>query len=168
MSRYTDTSISRWKGIRNEWLKPRTHIHQLSSEDVFEIVKQPKVTEDDKLVPTGLAVLQLSKLLLLRFIYFIEEHLIEKSYKILYLGKISLLFFTFLKYSIKIILRYGFHLSKPHKYWRISRRFWGWFQRYVGSRLQKYRQDGEEGFLDFKISRVVRPWSRGRYETKAW
>ena len=89
VSRYTDTSISRWKGIRNEWLKPRTHIHQLSTEDVFEIVKQPKVTEDDKLVPTGLAVLQLSKLLLLRFIYFIEEHLIEGAYRILYLGKIS-------------------------------------------------------------------------------
>ena len=84
--KYQDTKISRWAGVRNEWLKPRTIITQMGSEDVFEIVKQPKSVKDDKLVPVGAAVLQLSKLLLLKFIYFLDEHLERGSFKILYLG----------------------------------------------------------------------------------
>ena len=43
-------------------------------------------------MPTGLAVLQMSKLLLLKFVYFLEEHLIEGSYKLLYLGMFIVIF----------------------------------------------------------------------------
>ena len=87
VQKYKDTKITRWKGIRNEWLMPRTRINQLSSEDVFEIEKQPKTTTDDKLIGVGSAVLQMSKLLLIKFVYFLEAHLIEGSFKILYLGE---------------------------------------------------------------------------------
>ena len=59
---------------------------------MFEITKQPKCQDDDKLMPTGLAVLQMSKLLLLKFVYFLEEHLIEGSYKLLYLGMFIVIF----------------------------------------------------------------------------
>ena len=69
---------------------PRTIISQLGSEDVFEIIKQPKSVKDDKLVPVGAAVLQLSKLLLLRFVYFLNDHLMEGAFKILYLGEFHL------------------------------------------------------------------------------
>ena len=89
VSKYTDTKIARWKGIRNDWIKPRTQINQLSNENVFEVVKQPKQTKDDKLIQAGTAVLQLSKLLLLKFVYFLESHLIEGAFKILYLGESS-------------------------------------------------------------------------------
>lgn len=88
--KYKDTKIARFGGIRNEWLMPRTHISQLGSENVFEVVKQPKSVRDDKLVPQGAAVLQLSKLLLLRFIYFLEDHLQNGAFKILYLGELFL------------------------------------------------------------------------------
>ena len=89
VSRYTDTKIARWSGIRNDWIKPRTQISQLSNENVFEVVTQPKSQKDNKLICVGSAVLQLSKLLLLKFVYFLEEHLIEGSFKILYLGEFN-------------------------------------------------------------------------------
>ena len=73
---------------------PRTVIAQLGDVDVFEIVKQPKKQKDDKLVPVGAAVLQMSKLLLLKYIYFLEEHLLPGSFKILYLGEF--IFFLYL------------------------------------------------------------------------
>ena len=86
VSKYRDTKISRWSGIRDEWIKPRTVITQLASEDVFEVEKPPKSQKDDKLIHVGTAVLQLSKLLLLKFVYFLEDHLVEGAFKILYLG----------------------------------------------------------------------------------
>ena len=85
--KYKDTKIARFSGVRNEWLMPRTVIAKLGEEDVFEVVKQPKSQKDDKLVQVGAAVLQMSKLLLLKFIYFLEEHLVPGSFKILYLGE---------------------------------------------------------------------------------
>ena len=90
--KYKDTKIARFSGVRNEWLMPRTVIAQLGEEDVFEVVKQPKSQKDDKLVPVGAAVLQMSKLLLLKFIYFLEDHLVPGSFKILYLGEFLFLY----------------------------------------------------------------------------
>ena len=86
MSRYKDTKVTRFNGMRKEWLSPRCTITQLDEEDVFECVQKPKSQKDDKPSHVGLAVLQLSKLLLLQFIYMLEEHLIEGAFKILYLG----------------------------------------------------------------------------------
>lgn len=74
--------------MRKEWISPRHKITQLADEDVFEISSKPKTQRDDKLSQVGNAVLQLSKLLLLRFIYFLENHLIQDSFKILYLGEL--------------------------------------------------------------------------------
>ena len=93
--KYSDTKISRFSGIRNQWLMPRTVISKLADEDVFEIVKQPKQQKDDKLVPVGAAVLQLSKLLLLKFVYFLEDHLVEGSFKICYLGEFFFVYKNF-------------------------------------------------------------------------
>ena len=73
--------------MRKEWISPRANITQLAEEDVFEISLKPKTQKDDKLSHVGHSVLQLSKLLLLRFVYFLEEHLIRDSFKILYLGE---------------------------------------------------------------------------------
>ena len=66
---------------------PRTVIAQLGDVDVFEIVKQPKSQKDDKLVPVGAAVLLMSKLLFVKYIHFLEEHLLPRSFKILDLGE---------------------------------------------------------------------------------
>ena len=73
--------------MRKEWINPRARISQLTDENVFEISAKPKSIKDDKLSHVGNAVLQLSKLHLLKFIFFIEEHLQPGSFKILYLGK---------------------------------------------------------------------------------
>ena len=67
---------------------PRTKINKLSDEDVFELDKKPTTQKDDKLIVLGQSVLQLSKLLLVKLVYFLEKHLIEGSFKILYLGKL--------------------------------------------------------------------------------
>ena len=87
VEKYSNTSISRFENMRKEWINPRARISQLSDENVFEINAKPKSIKDDKLSHVGHAVLQLSKLLLLKFVFFIEEHLLPGSFKILYLGK---------------------------------------------------------------------------------
>ena len=74
--------------MRKEWINPRSRISQLTEENVFEISSKPKSMKDDKLSHLGNSVLQYSKLLLLKFVFFIEEHLLPGSFKILYLGKI--------------------------------------------------------------------------------
>lgn len=114
-SKWTNTKISRWEGIRNDWISPRSAIVQLSEENVFELTKKPHSQKDNKLVHLGTGIsilnidykfivqnsypdkgsacLQLSKLLLLKFVFFIEEHLIPGSYKICYLGESHNFFF---------------------------------------------------------------------------
>ena len=87
-SKYSNTKISRFTSMRKEWISPRHKITQLADEDVFQISSKPKTQRDDKLSQVGNAVLQLSKLLLLRFVFFLEEHLIKDSYRLLYLGKL--------------------------------------------------------------------------------
>ena len=87
VEKYSNTSISRFENMRKEWINPRARISQLTDENVFEINAKPKSIKDDKLSHVGNAVLQLSKLHLLKFIFFIEEHLLPGSFKILYLGK---------------------------------------------------------------------------------
>ena len=52
---------------------------------MFEINSKPKSVKDDKLPHVGSAVLQLSKLHLLKFVYFLEEHLKPGAFTILYL-----------------------------------------------------------------------------------
>ena len=76
--------------MRKEWLNPRHKIAQLDTSDVFEINSKPKSVKDDKLPHVGSAVLQLSKLHLLKFIYFLEEHLEPGGFKILYLDTDSI------------------------------------------------------------------------------
>lgn len=56
---------------------------------VVEIVSQKRLIDDDKLSHVGLAVLHLSKLLLMKYIYWLEDVLVKGSYKILYLGNIN-------------------------------------------------------------------------------
>ena len=89
VQKYSQTKIARWSGIRNDWIMPRTKINKLSDEDVFELDKKPTTQKDDKLVVLGQSVLQLSKLLLVKLVYFLEKHLIEGSFKILYLGTLK-------------------------------------------------------------------------------
>ena len=73
--------------MRKEWLSTRHKITQLAENDVYEICSKPKSQKDDKLSHVGSSVLQLSKLLLLKFVFYLEEHLMEGSFKILDLGK---------------------------------------------------------------------------------
>ena len=87
VSKYMTTKITRWDGIRNDWLNPMTRQIVRLADDVFESTYQKRVIKDNKLSHCGLAVLHWSKVRLLEFIYFLEAHLIEGSYKICYLGK---------------------------------------------------------------------------------
>ena len=86
--RYLTTKITRWEGLRNDWLNPMLKsIEKIGDKDLFETTYQKRSIKDDKLSHLGLAILQLSKLVLLEFIYHLEEHLVKGSYKICYLGK---------------------------------------------------------------------------------
>ena len=90
VAKYTTTKVSRFEGIKKEWLNPLLKsIDALGENNVFELNSTKRRIKDDKLNHVGSAVLQLSKLRLLGFIYFLEEMLVEGSYKILYLGKLS-------------------------------------------------------------------------------
>ena len=91
VAKYKTTKITRWDGIRNEWLNPMTSEIVKLADDVWETNYQHREIKDDKLSHCGLAVLHWSKVRLLEFIYFLEAHLVEGSYKICYLGKCSLL-----------------------------------------------------------------------------
>ena len=88
VAKYTNTKISRFGGIKKEWLSPMLRsVDSLGDYDVFELNSKKRKVKDDKLAHVGSAVLQLSKMRLIGFIYFLEEMLQEGSYKVLYLGK---------------------------------------------------------------------------------
>ena len=89
VKKYMTCKITRFEYIRNEWLDPMLKsVEAIGDQNVFEVYGQKRRIDDDKLVHLGLAVLHMSKLLLMEFIYFLEDVLEEGSYKILYLGKI--------------------------------------------------------------------------------
>ena len=106
VGKYTTCKITRMENIRNEWLNPMLKsVDHIGDKNVFEVVSQKRRTDDDKLAHVGLAVLHMSKLLLMQFVYFLEDVLIEGSYKILYLGK----FFFLASYIfLSVFLRHGF------------------------------------------------------------
>ena len=54
------------------------------SVDLIQIEMNKTKIEDNKPISIGIAILQYSKLRFLQFIYFLEEHLIEGSYRFLY------------------------------------------------------------------------------------
>jgi len=86
VNKYTTCKITRIENIRNQWLNPLLKsVDALGDENVFEVNSQKRRIDDDKLVHLGLAVLHMSKLLLMEFIYFLEDVLEQGSYKILYL-----------------------------------------------------------------------------------
>ncbi len=91
VAKYKTTKISRWDGIRNDWLSPMTSNIVKLNDDVWECTYQKRVIKDNKLSHCGLAVLHWSKVRLLEFIYFLEAHLIEGSYKICYLGNLFMI-----------------------------------------------------------------------------
>ena len=55
--------------------------------DLYEITFKSKHRQDDKPIHTGVSVLQWSKYLILSFVLFLEEYLIDGSYKLLYVGE---------------------------------------------------------------------------------
>ena len=90
VSKYTTTKVTRFENIRTEWLDPMLKsVDAIGDGNVFECVSQKRKIKDDKIAHTGLAVLHLSKLLLMKFVYWLEDMLKEGSYKILYLGMIK-------------------------------------------------------------------------------
>jgi hypothetical protein len=89
VSKYTDTKIAKFEDIKSTWLKSLiVDAHPLGDGEyeVMELVTRKRKIKDDKLTHVGNAVLQWSKLILVEFIYWMEEMLIEGSYKICYLG----------------------------------------------------------------------------------
>lgn len=54
------------------------------SSDVVEICSKPQKIEDDHPVHVGQCILQMAKLLLLKFVYYIDEHLIAGSFHLTY------------------------------------------------------------------------------------
>lgn len=91
VARHTDTKISKFEDIKTSWLNPRLKtIDQIEDQDVFEINSMKRTAYDAKLTHSGIAVLHMSKVLLIGFIYWLEDMLVEGSYKILYLGKCNI------------------------------------------------------------------------------
>ena len=54
------------------------------SSDVVEICSKPSKVEDDHPVHIGQCILQMAKLLLLKFVYYIDDHLIPGSFHLTY------------------------------------------------------------------------------------
>ena len=75
--------------IRSPFYK---HHSELPTEDgkfgLIEVVMDQKKVTDDKLVHVGVAILQESKLLFLRFVQFLRKFLITGSYQPIYAGKL--------------------------------------------------------------------------------
>ena len=79
------------KHIRSPFYKHHTALpSEDSKSDLIELVMDQKKVTDDKLVHVGVAILQESKLLFLRFVQFLREFLISGSYQPIYCGKIKL------------------------------------------------------------------------------
>ena len=73
------------------------HHSELPSEDgqlgLIEVVSDQKKVNDDKLVHVGVAILQESKLLFLRFVQFLRNFLIPGSYQPIYAGILLSIFY---------------------------------------------------------------------------
>ena len=83
---------------------------RLMSEDpdlkFYEIQQKLRKIMDNKPVHVGIAILQLSKLHFLRFIYWLHEHLIPKSYILCYADTDSIFLGIYHYYSFIIGLLY--------------------------------------------------------------
>lgn len=97
VSKYTKTEIfsginSKKKLSRNIRSPFYKHHSVLPSEDgesgLIEVVMDQKKVTDDKLIHVGVAILQESKLLFLRFVQFLREFLIAGSFQPIYAGKL--------------------------------------------------------------------------------
>ena len=89
VSKYTETKVKRFQDIKRKWLRNKIlSISEIGDEDndIMEVVSRKNKIKDDKLPHCGVAVLQWSKFLLMKFIYWLEEMLIKGSFKICYLG----------------------------------------------------------------------------------
>ena len=62
----------------------------IDSRDIFEVNQKPRRVHDDKPIMIGHAILQYSKLRLLSFVYFLFDHLIPGSYRLVYCDTDSL------------------------------------------------------------------------------
>ena len=81
VSKYTDTKISKFEGIKSTWLKSLiVDCHPLGDGEyeVMELVTRKRKIQDDKLTHVSNSVLQWSKLILVEFIYWIEQS--DKNY----------------------------------------------------------------------------------------
>ena len=113
VAKYTTCKIAKWEGIRSQWISPLVKEIDEIGHNVFEVVSQKRKIEDKKLCHAGSAVLQLSKLHLLRFIYWLHDHLIPNSFKIAYLGNLIFLYLC----SFQLCnLRYGLGIYHFYKY----------------------------------------------------
>ena len=93
---YTKTSIvTQSSSLKKKIISPlfRTHafLSNENGEGVHEVISDIANSTDRKPVHVGLAILQHSKLLLLRFIDFLREFLEEGSYSLVYGGKLKIL-----------------------------------------------------------------------------
>ena len=88
VTRHTQCKIARFEDIKTDWLSPlMKNIEQIEDHNIFEINSMKRRVDDSKLTHCGLAVLHMSKVQLMGYIYWLEEMLTEGAYKILYLGK---------------------------------------------------------------------------------
>ena len=90
VAKYTETKIKPFEEIKRKWLRNKiVSIEQVGGEDseIMEIVSRKTKIKDDKLTHCGVAVLQWSKVLLMKFVYWLHEMLNEGSFKVCYLGK---------------------------------------------------------------------------------
>ena len=66
------------------------HFLECETEDgVTEVTMRQKTVRDDKPVHLGVAILQHSKLMMLKFVDFLKEFLIPGSFVLVYSGKVS-------------------------------------------------------------------------------
>ena len=95
VSKYTTTKLFRGpksgerlaKLIRSPFYKNHSELPTENGENgLFEVVMDQKKVTDDKLVHVGVAILQQSKLLFLRFVQFLREYLKPGSYAPIYCG----------------------------------------------------------------------------------
>ena len=89
MSKYTTTKIVEPKNIMKVVADPFYKDHmELSCENIcfdkYEITKERKHVRIEQPVHVALAILHESKLLLLKFIYWLHEHLRPNSYSLVY------------------------------------------------------------------------------------
>ena len=57
------------------------------SENCFEVTRKNSKYDEKYPLHCGTAILHMSKLILLKFVIFLEENLVEKSFELVYTGK---------------------------------------------------------------------------------